>query len=49
MKAKLAKLYRDYFNNFLSVERFAEYYQINTEAKANRIIELGRILHERGY
>ena len=49
MKAKLAKLYRDYFNNFLSLERFAEYYQIATEEKAHRVINLGRLLHERGY
>jgi chromosome segregation and condensation protein ScpB len=49
MKAKLAQLYRDYLNNFLSLEVFAEYYQITTEEKAQRVIKLGRLLHERGY
>jgi len=34
-------LYIDYFNNFTSSERFAEYYKID-EMTANTIINLGR-------
>lgn len=46
MKNKLMDMFLDYFNNFLSVERFAEYYGL-TEAKARRVIKIGRDLHER--
>lgn len=47
MKAKneLIRHYLDYFNNFLTVRRFAEYYDI-TEPEASIIIEAGRDLHE---
>lgn len=40
----LAKMYRDYLNDFLTVSRFAEYYGVS-ETKANRIIEVGRKCH----
>ena len=43
MKNKIIEMYLDYFNNFLTVERFAEYYNIS-EKKADKIINLGRIL-----
>lgn len=43
---RIQELYLDYVNNFLSVERFAEYYNMS-ERKANRTIELGRQVHER--
>ena len=46
MKTKLRGLFLDWFNNFLSVERFAEYYQLGIE-DAKRVIELGRTLHEK--
>ncbi len=38
---KLIELYLDYWNNFLSVSRFAEYYSLE-EDDANLIIEIGR-------
>jgi hypothetical protein len=46
MKKKLRELFLDYFNNFLSVEGFSEYYGLDQD-KAKRIIELGRKLHEK--
>lgn len=39
------RLYLDYVNNFLTVERFAEYYQISEEY-ASAIIKEGRKLIE---
>jgi hypothetical protein len=45
MKKKLQNLFLDYFNNFLSVEGFASWYGMS-EAKAKRVIELGRKIHE---
>jgi hypothetical protein len=48
-KADVKKMYLDYVNNFLSVSRFAEYYNIS-ERQANSIIESGRkYLKEDGY
>ena len=41
MKESIAKLYLLYVNDFLTVGKFAEYLGIS-EAKANRIIDLGR-------
>jgi hypothetical protein len=46
MREKLRVLYLDYVNNFLTVARFAEYYSLQN-AKALKIIDLGRKLHER--
>jgi ribosomal protein L20 len=40
-KADVKEMYLDYVNNFLSVSRFAEYYNIS-EKQANSIIESGR-------
>lgn len=40
-KADVKKMYLDYKNNFLSVRKFAEYYNIS-ERQANSIIESGR-------
>ena len=48
MKKKLATLFRDWFNNFLTVSVFADYYGV-TEMQAKQIIKLGRIAHNRGY
>lgn len=42
---KYAELYLDYVNNFLTVERFAEYYNMS-ESYANHVIEIGRKLNE---
>lgn len=43
---KLQNLYLDWLNNFLTRERFASWYDI-TEERGNRIIELGRKVHNR--
>lgn len=43
--SKVQELYLDYVNNFLTVERFAEYYEIE-ESQAVLIIEQGRKLQE---
>lgn len=44
----LAELFRDYFNNFLSVGAFADYHGIEDE-EAEIIVEQGRIQHEYEY
>lgn len=41
MKDKILNLYLSYVNDFLTVERFAEYYGINV-IEANLIIDKGR-------
>jgi hypothetical protein len=38
------RLYLDYVNNFLTVDRFAEYYSLSIKT-ANEVINEGRILH----
>jgi hypothetical protein len=43
---KLVELYLDYFNNFLTIECFAEYYQLS-EGDANFVINNGRILNNK--
>lgn len=43
IKQTIKDMYIDYFNNFLSIYRFAEYYNIEVD-KANRIIDLCRQL-----
>ena len=40
----LEYLYLDWFNNFITVSYFAEYYDI-TEDQANYIINMGRKFH----
>lgn len=45
MKYTSGYVYRDWVNNFLTVERFAEYWEISKE-QATRIIERQRILNE---
>lgn len=46
MKQKIEDLYLDWFNNFLSVEKFASYHDFSIE-KAERIILIGRKLYNR--
>lgn len=46
MKNKLADLFLEYFNDYLTVEKFAEHKGIS-EGRAWRIIQLGRVLHDR--
>ena len=49
MKNKIETLYLDWFNNFLTVERFAEYYGMPVD-KAHKVIRIGRYLnHRRGW
>ena len=43
---KLQDLYLDWRNSFLTRKGFASWYDI-TEERGNRIIELGRKIHER--
>ena len=43
-KSKCAAMYRDWANNFLTLERFASYYGISGRA-AKRVIEIGRKAH----
>ena len=47
-KIKFAKLYRDYLNNFLTIEKFSEYYNFTTN-KSWWIINQGRKYHDQGY
>ena len=44
-KIDKAEMFRDWFNNFLTLERFAEYYGLS-RGVAWAIIEQGRIEHE---
>ena len=46
-KEKLAEIFRDWFNNFLTIERFAEYYGLSI-ANAERVIRIGHKAHEAG-
>jgi len=45
-KRKVETLFLDYVNNFLSVERFAEYYGMDMD-KANRVIKIGRKINDK--
>ena len=44
---QLELLYLDWFNNFLSVKKFAEFYGIS-EDKAVMLIDMGRVLNNKG-
>ena len=43
---KLESYYLDYFNSFISVAAFADYYGLTTE-EANILIDLGRMINNR--
>ena len=43
---RLAAMFRDYFNDYLTVERFAEHNDL-TLAEAGKLIKLGREISER--
>ena len=45
---QLEIMYLDYFNNFLTISRFADYYGI-TENEAKIIIDAGRKINENKY
>lgn len=42
----IEEMYLDYFNNFLSVDYFAEYYNISKQ-KATNIINKGRLINHK--
>ena len=44
---KLELFYLDYFNNFITVEKFAEFYGI-TEKKAVTLIAIGQHINQEG-
>tara|TARA_R110000824_G_scaffold42506_4_gene125129 strand:+ start:2642 stop:2869 length:228 start_codon:yes stop_codon:yes gene_type:complete len=43
-KEALQRYYLDWINNFISIERFAEYYA-SSEKDANKVIDRGREIH----
>lgn len=45
VQKKYEKMYLDYVNNFLTVEKFAEHYNMTVE-RAKEIINIGRNFHE---
>ena len=45
-RALLRLAYLDYFNNFLTVAKFAEHYGLESETTALAVINLGRTIHE---
>lgn len=44
-KHSIIEIYLDWVNNFLSLEAFAEYYELTSE-QASLLIELGKSIHE---
>jgi hypothetical protein len=44
---ELRALFLSWFNDFLSVDTFAEYYGLTDDFQALRVIEQGRELHEK--
>ena len=42
--SQIENVYLDYFNNFLTTERFAEHYNI-PEDVAEKLLELGRFIN----
>jgi hypothetical protein len=45
MKTKIENMYLDWFNNFLTIEAFADYYELSTP-KALRILSIGYHLNQ---
>ena len=44
---KLELFYLDFYNNYLSVKKFAEFYGIS-EYKAVMLIDMGRVINNKG-
>jgi hypothetical protein len=44
---KLELFYLDFFNNYLSVKKFSEFYGIS-EDKAVTLIDMGRVINHKG-
>lgn len=47
-RARLARMFREWFNDYLTVQVYADAYGITRE-RMFRIINLGRIAHNRGF
>ena len=45
-KEQMRCIYLDWVNNFLTVDRFCEYYEISDSSVGKAVINLGRLLHE---
>ena len=45
-KEQMRGIYLDWVNNFLTVDRFCEYYEISDLSVGKAVINLGRLLHE---
>ena len=43
-KDELEEMYLEYFNDFLTIDRFSDYHNL-TSYEANRIIEIGRSIN----
>lgn len=46
MRTKIEAMYLDWLNNFLTIDAFADYYEIS-KFKALRVIKIGRHLNEK--
>ena len=46
LKNKIEAMYIDWSNNFLTIPKFADHYQIN-ESVAERIINIGRLINHK--
>ena len=47
VKQKLNAIYLDWYNNFVTIDCFADYYNISID-KAERIINIGRKINHKG-
>lgn len=45
MRQYLIDMYLDYINNWLTIEKFSEFYELTSE-DAKKILELGKKYHE---
>ena len=46
-RTKLKDMYIDWCNNFLTLERFADYYGLKDKYQAHRIVNVGRKLYRK--
>lgn len=46
LKNKIEAMYIDWTNNFLTIPKFADHYQID-EIRAERIIDIGRLINHK--
>lgn len=45
-KEQMRGIYLDWVNNFLTVDRFCEYYEISDLSVGKAVLNFGRVLHE---